>query len=96
MIKWIATRWATAAVSNWLVIVGITAVASLMLYIQQLRVDAARCKGQQDVAAQLESLRSQLIERTRQDRKEALDELSQIPSDDCLNRRSPLNDILRD
>ena len=42
---WIIGKWATAAASNWLLVIGVTLVSVSLIYVQQLRVTVAKCKS---------------------------------------------------
>lgn len=73
---------------------GVAAVLSLAVYIQTLRVEAARCKGRQDVQEQIDQLTDRVVEGIEDTTDDAIRELNQTADDGCLDRTVP--DSLRD
>ena len=86
---WLATR----AASGWIAAAGIAAVLGLGLYIQTLRVDAARCKGRQDAQVLVDKLTDKVVEQIGEKTDEAIHEVNQA-TDECLDK--PVPDSLRD
>ena len=87
---WLATRQATA----WVAAVLLAVIALGVGYVQQLRVEAARCQGRESVQAQLDDLTDKVVKGIRKETKEAVSEIEDLADDGCLDR--PVPDSLRD
>jgi hypothetical protein len=82
---WLATRQATAWVAAVLLaVIGISAT-----YIQQLRVEAARCQGRESVQAQIDHLTDKVVKGIRKETESAVDEIEDLADDGCLDRVVP-------
>ena len=95
--KWIATRAATA----WVLALAVAAVSALGIYIQQLRVDAARCIGREEAQVLIDKLTDRQIETIEEEADQAVHDIPGTTNEedrDCLSARGPQSaiDFLRD
>jgi hypothetical protein len=82
--KWLATR----AASGWILGICGIALAFAVGYIQQLRVDAARCKATEEVSEQVERLTERVARNVERDADEQIRSIRQSP-DECAGARVP-------
>ena len=87
---WLATRQATA----WVAAVLLAVIALGVGYVQQLRVEAARCQGRESVQAQLDYLTDKVVTGIRKETDDAVEQIEDLADDGCLDR--PVPDSLRD
>lgn len=77
MTRWLWGFLATRAATGWAIAAGIAVAGSLALYVQQLRVNAAYCKGQQVTSASVERLTNQYTETIEGLAKDDIDTIRQ-------------------
>ena len=65
---WIIGKWATAAASNWLLVIGVTLVSVSLIYVQQLRVTVAKCKSVERAQERYDALADRLAIELERDR----------------------------
>ena len=92
MWRWVAVRWATAAASNWLVIIIVSLVSIGLIYVQQLRVTVAKCRAHDKSALRYEALADQLADQLENDRDAAIKAIREADSP-CLDAN--VLDLLR-
>jgi uncharacterized membrane-anchored protein YhcB (DUF1043 family) len=87
---WLATRQATA----WVAAILLAVIALGVGYVQQLRVEAAHCRGRESVQAQLDDLTDKVVKGIHRETKDAVEQIEDLADDGCLDRVVP--DGLRD
>lgn len=83
--------------SGWLAVVALAALSALGWYIQDLKIDAARCAGQDDIRGQLEVLTDKVV-KDIDEHEDANVRAVREASGPCLGERVPdvIVDGLRD
>ena len=92
MWRWLVTRYATAAASNWLVIIIVSLVSIGLIYVQQLRVTVAKCRAHDKSAERYEALADQLADQLENKRDAAIDAIRKADNP-CLD--ADVFDLLR-
>ena len=87
---WLATRQATA----WVAAILLAVIGVGVAYVQQLRVEAARCQGRESVQAQIDHLTDKVVKGIQQETEDAVEQIEDLADDGCLDR--PVPDGLRD
>ena len=82
---WLATR----AASGWIAAVAAALIGLGVWQIQQLRVEAAQCKGRLSVQGQLDKLTERVVEQIEDETDETLDRIEDLADDGCLDRVVP-------
>ena len=91
------TKFLMSRASGWLSIIFASAVVAGIVYIQELRISAARCTGQEDMRGQLQILTDRVVEQIDENEDAQIKALREM-EDACLQQRAPdeLIDGLRD
>jgi hypothetical protein len=87
--KWLATR----AASFWIASVAGIALTVAVGYVQQLRVKAARCQGQEDIREQVERLTDRVVKNIEETTDDQIRAIRQTP-DQCADL--PVPDVVID
>lgn len=74
--------------SGWLAVAGLAVVSGLLIYIQQLRIEAAHCKGRESVQGQVDALTDKVV---RQIDEQSKTDVAQVRSidDECARNLVP-------
>ena len=82
--RWIAGKWASAAASNYLAIIGVVLASVLIIYVQQLRLHKAKCKADQASIQRYSKLADRLAIELEKDRDAIIKSLENSTSP-CLD-----------
>lgn len=85
---WLATR----AASAWIAAGAFALVGTLGIYVQQLRVEAARCESIDELRQQVEGFKKE-IKRERAEDYADIRESLQAVEDSCLDQPSPIGGL---
>ena len=94
--KWLFA-FMRSPVSGWIGAGAVTISLGLLVYIQQLRVEAAHCKGRESVQEQVDRLTDKVVKGIEQSAADDVRAIRQEP-DACADARLPdtVLDSLRD